>query len=180
MDENPYLAPTARHLTPELAPYQPRMFAANGRIGRLRYAAYTFLASFIIMLVAVMGGGFLAALLSGFDPEVIVGYALVIGVGIYVPPFAVFFVMAKRRLNDMNQSGWWSLLVLSPLANLALMLYLMLWPGTVGRNYYGPPPDDNPLWVTVIGLMLPLIGVALSILGMLLPFMIIPDGVDVS
>jgi uncharacterized membrane protein YhaH (DUF805 family) len=44
-----------------------------------------------------------------------------------------------RRLHDTNRSGWWYLLSLIPLANLALIVLFCL-NGTAGDNRFGADP----------------------------------------
>ena len=53
-DPNPYNAPHATlDLPGESAPYQPSIISFNGRIGRLRYLAYSLGTQLILMAVAV-------------------------------------------------------------------------------------------------------------------------------
>lgn len=154
---NPYSA-TAVDLSQAPAvddTYQPQIFAVNGRIGRLRYMAYSMVTGIVTAFIA----GILAAILipmlalSGGDKGASFSIGLVIVMlGIYVPSFAAAFIMAKRRLNDLNQSGWLSLLLLVPLLNLIFALYVLFAPGTQGSNNYGPKPVKNSpwLWIGVI------------------------------
>jgi len=66
-------------------------------------------------------------------------------------------MFAKRRLNDLNRSGWWFLLFIIPLVNLLLAIYLVLFPGTDGDNNYGHAPVANTLGVKILAWMLPLV-----------------------
>ena len=55
----------------------------------------------------------------------------------------------KRRLNDLDKSGWWQLLYLVPIVNILFALYLLFWPGTKGSNNYGLQPAKNsPLFIS--------------------------------
>ncbi|MGI3129533.1 DUF805 domain-containing protein [Halopseudomonas pachastrellae] len=47
------------------------------------------------------------------------------------------FSLIVRRLHDLNLSGWWSLLCLTPLG-LPLCCYLLVWPGRTTANRFGP------------------------------------------
>jgi uncharacterized membrane protein YhaH (DUF805 family) len=133
---NPYNAPTAdlSQGADSSQAYQPSIFSMKGRIGRLRYLAYSMIASLALMVAGSMFGGILAALMGGGQ-----GAIMLLIVLIYVPLFAIGFIMAIRRVNDMGYSGWLSLLILIPLVNL----WLVFAPGTKGVNEYGPPPVKN-------------------------------------
>jgi hypothetical protein len=48
-----------------------------------------------------------------------------------------------RRLNDINASGWLSLLMLVPIANLVLGLVMLFKRGSEGSNQYGAAPVSN-------------------------------------
>ena len=72
----------------------------------MRYLAY----GMSIMMLASMAIGFLAAIMlpaagASGDTDGIIGMA-VMGLGYFgILVFAVMF--GKRRLNDLNRSGWW-------------------------------------------------------------------------
>lgn len=51
--------------------------------------------------------------------------------------------VAVRRLHDTDRSGWFILLAFVPLANIALLAFL-LEDGTSGPNRYGPDPKGRP------------------------------------
>ncbi len=44
-----------------------------------------------------------------------------------------------RRLHDTGRSGWWMLLAVIPIANIALLVFFIM-EGTAGPNAYGPDP----------------------------------------
>ncbi|WP_326518039.1 DUF805 domain-containing protein [Acinetobacter sp. CAAS 2-6] len=58
---------------------------------------------------------------------------------LFVVYFYFHLVLVIRRLHDLNQTGWISLLLLVPVINFFLAFYLLLAPGTPGMNRYGPP-----------------------------------------
>ena len=157
-----YQAPKTRHLDDGGEPYQPQMFAFRGRIGRARYVAYTWWVTFVVlflggMLMALLGG-VSSALLGGLDQPgaveaVAVPWMFAVGLLTYVP----MLVMAKRRLNDLNLTGWFALLVFAPVINVLFMLYLLLWPGDEGANRFGAPPAGNGVLVIIFGVGLPLL-----------------------
>ena len=47
-----------------------------------------------------------------------------------------------RRLHDTNRSGWWMLLGIVPLANIALLVFMCL-DSTPGNNDHGPNPKGE-------------------------------------
>ena len=67
----------------------------------------------------------------------------------------------KRRLNDLNRSGWWVLLIFVPLVNVLLAIYLLFFPGTGDVNDHGPAPGPNSIGVLIIGWLM----VTLFVLG---------------
>lgn len=44
-----------------------------------------------------------------------------------------------RRLHDINKSGWWVILLFTPIVNLLFGLYLCYKKGDEGVNVYGQP-----------------------------------------
>lgn len=152
--QNPYASPTAHvaDLPPEPGRYQPRVFSTEGRIGRLRYVAYSAVTQFVGGMAGLLLAFALTALASARNQPSLLLLALLV----YVPVAVAPFVMAKRRLNDLDQSGWLSLLFFIPLANLVLALYLLFWPGSPGPNRYGPKPAPNS-WSLIVAILAPLI-----------------------
>lgn len=137
---NPY-SPTTADLTAPGAsetPYQPKIFAMEGRIGRLRYLAYMMGVTILLMLAIGFAIAVLAAILGIGET----GKAILLVIA-YIPIMVFSFALAVRRLNDLNQSGWLSLLNLIPLVNILVALWLLCAPGDKGANKYGPPPVAN-------------------------------------
>ncbi|WP_164931897.1 DUF805 domain-containing protein [Janthinobacterium sp. 17J80-10] len=158
---NPYLAPDAV-LTGAPADddtYEPAIFSLQGRIGRVRYLAYSFLLSLVLMLVA----GIITAIVSVIarDPGVTI---IVMAIAFYIPSFLLGFAMAKRRLNDLDRTGWLSLLMLVPLVNVVLVLYLIFGAGTPTANRFGPRPVKNSRAVVLSGILIP---VFIALIGIL-------------
>lgn len=172
---NPYNAPTA-DLSQERTSdetYEPLIWSIHGRIGRLRYMAY----GLLLIVSAIVFMAVLAAVLSVFGMAV-VAVGMVLG---YIAMLAVGFVIAKRRLNDMNLTGWYSLLQLlpvavtliwlrspvvqqlAPLAGLVFWAVLIFWPGSKHENDYGLPPCRNSTGVVIGAMIFP----ALFVIGIL-------------
>ena len=159
---NPYSTPQSPFDADEET-YEPHVLSFDGRIGRLRYLAYsipwgllTWVAFLVLGIVAAI---VVPAFASGSEAAAgIIGIvaALVMVVIAYIPVFG----LAKRRLNDMNQSGWLSLILIIPFVNFIFLLVLLFAPGTQGTNRYGPQPCENSGLVIVGALFFPLSFVA--------------------
>ena len=112
--------------------------AFDGRARRREYWSF-YVVSLLVVFVAMLvdqyvvnpnflnmtpeeakGGGFLTA---------------ISGLALMVPHIAVTI----RRLHDTDRSGWWALLGLIPIANIALLVFMFIQ-GTVGSNRFGPDP----------------------------------------
>ncbi len=123
---------------------EPKFWSASGRIGRLRYLAYT-TGGYLVYLAALMVIGIVAAL-SG-QPMLIGGAAILLLI-----PYIVFtWLTLIQRTHDMGWSGWASLAVLIPLAAL-------IWVfkgGTEGENDYGAPPPPNTTGVKILAFGIP-------------------------
>jgi uncharacterized membrane protein YhaH (DUF805 family) len=153
-DANPYSAPDAALDTGQDALYQPKIFSFKGRIGRMRYLAYSIGLNFLLMAAMIPLGGATAAM--GGEAEMSMIGILVIGI-FYIATFVISIMFAKRRLNDLNRSGWWFLLFLIPLVNLVLAIYILFFPGTDDDNNFGPAPVANSTGVLILGWMFPVL-----------------------
>ncbi|AZO84865.1 hypothetical protein BOO88_03955 [Stutzerimonas stutzeri] len=159
--QSPYAAPRAPvgEAVAEFATLQP--FSFDGRIGRLRFLAWTLVLT--LVLSAVCGVFALVALaLIGADSTagLILGglLALILFVG-----FAfVSIQITVQRLHDVGWSGWLWLLNLVPFVGSFFPFVIMVVPGNELANRYGPPPPPNStavkvlssLWLIVIALIL--------------------------
>jgi uncharacterized membrane protein YhaH (DUF805 family) len=50
------------------------------------------------------------------------------------------FILKVKRLNDINYSGWWALILLIPVLGVLFGLALFVIQGTKGNNRFGPEP----------------------------------------
>jgi uncharacterized membrane protein YhaH (DUF805 family) len=144
---NPYAAPDAvlSTSTGEDTLYYPRIFALNGRIGRLRYLGYSWLYALIVFIPVVL-------LQVIIKPEGFISTTLV-----YAPFYATAFVAARRRMQDLDNSAWMTILILIPIVNGLFGLYLTFAPGTAGENSYGPEPAPNSRGLRLVATVIPLI-----------------------
>jgi uncharacterized membrane protein YhaH (DUF805 family)/Tfp pilus assembly major pilin PilA len=137
--------------------YQPNIFSTHGRLGRVRYVGYGFIVNLVLSIAIGIFMLLLAFMLKGSINQinpVLIGFVLLM---LYTPMLAVTFIMAKRRLNDLNLSGWFSLLQIIPLVNIFFWLYLVFAPGMPGPNRYGPQPSPNSMLIIVLAWVLSLL-----------------------
>jgi uncharacterized membrane protein YhaH (DUF805 family) len=123
---------------PAGATYEPRVLSFSGRIGRLRYWIYGVVLSLALIPLILLG--LLGSLLTHTPPGPL-SFLFVV-----VAEVAVLFgcvVLVRRRLNDLDKSGWLSLLMLVPLVNAVFGIWILFWPGTAGVNRFGLPPSAN-------------------------------------
>ena len=161
-DSNPYSAPGAELDNAQDSLYKPKIISFNGRIGRMRYLAYGFGLSILMNLVTIplfgatafMGG-------AGAGPESMSMLSIVMLAVLAIPAIVFSIMWLKRRLNDLNRSGWWGLLILIPVVNLILGIYMLFFPGTDGSNNFGPAPVANSIGVLILGWL----AIALFVLG---------------
>lgn len=151
-DQNPYSAPDAALDGAQDAVYEPKIFAFHGRLGRMRYLAYSFGLSFLVMVAVT----FLTAFMSAAGGDGILGMiSVAVMIVAYVAVVLLSIGFAKRRFNDLDRSGWWLLTFLVPLVNLLVSIYLLFFPGTDGPNKFGPAPTTNSVGVLIAGWAVP-------------------------
>lgn len=137
--DNMYSAPAAVLEQKQDQYYEPKMMSFSGRIGRVRYLAYA-LGMYLLFGLAMGGVAAISSILPKSAANVLL---LVIMTAAYIGLLVYFFSLAKRRLNDINLSGWFVLVGLVPLVNFIFGLVLMFWPGTPSVNRFGPMPSRN-------------------------------------
>ena len=157
-EANPYLTPDASLDNEQDELYQPSIFSFKGRIGRLRYLAYGIGTSFILMAVMmpILCGTMFAGGMVGGEAAM-GGLALIAMIFFYVATLVLSAMFGKRRLNDLNRSGWWFLLFIVPIANLFMVIYLIFFPGAESSNDFGAATVANTLGVKILAWILPVI-----------------------
>lgn len=147
---NIYSAPTAdlSAFQQEDGTYEPSVFQLKGRIGRVRYLAYSMCTT---MAISFAVGILMFA--TGETPGLL---AMVL---MYIPIIAISIILVVRRLNDMNRSGWLAPLILVPIVNFLFGLYLLFGSGTEGPNEYGPAPSPNTTLVVIGAWLIPVVAI---------------------
>ena len=136
------------------------IFSFYGRIGRVRYLAYTSAS----LLIGVLIYSLIVGLLYFFVPHqigiVISGIAfLLVMLGWLF--FALMF--SSQRCHDCNYPGWLSVIILLPFGQL--LLFLM--PGSAGDNHYGSQPEVNSRGVWLSLITLPVVIVLIIIMSVI-------------
>ena len=150
--KNPYGAPRA--MVGDREEFQPvKLFAVSGRIGRARYIVYSILVSFVLVLPAMA--------LMALSP----GLGLAVLAVAYIATFVMSIMLTIQRSHDFNISGWLSLLVFVPFANL--IFWFM--PGTDGPNRFGAKTPPNSTGVMVALWIVPVVFVLGIVAAVALP-----------
>lgn len=130
-----------------------KVFSIQGRIGRLRYLAWSLALVGVAMLVAALCIGVLSV-------SLVAGGLL--GTVALVAFVVVSIQIGAQRLHDAGWSAWLLLLNLVPVVGSFFPIVMMAVPGSTGPNQYGPPPPGNTprvkvlaiLWLVVLALAL--------------------------
>jgi uncharacterized membrane protein YhaH (DUF805 family) len=150
---SPYAPPRASVSTHWPEEGELKVFTVQGRIGRLRYLAWSLVLMFAALIVsgvcmAVMNMSLIAGGLLG--AIAVVGFAV------------VSIQIGAQRLHDAGWSAWLLLLNLVPVVGSFFPLFMFAMPGNAGPNQYGPPQPRNSkavkvlasLWVLVLIIVL--------------------------
>lgn len=158
--ESPYAPPraTVGANLPQYAALKP--FGVDGRIGRLRYLAWTMVLTLVMLGIGSVVALFAIALIAsdstaGLIVGGLVAIFLCIAIGV------VSIQISVQRLHDIGWSGWLWLLNLVPFVGSFFPFVIMCVPGSNVANRYGPPPPPNStavkvlssLWVVLIALL---------------------------
>jgi uncharacterized membrane protein YhaH (DUF805 family) len=132
----------------DLAFGEINFFSPSSRINRLRYWAHSMLIAIPFYILA----GISVYLATSISP-LFWGIAVIAYIGLIVFSFIVMI----QRLHDLNKSGWLSLLIFVPFANLYLAILLIFFAGTPGRNDYGLQTPPNKTWHWIMALVMPIV-----------------------
>lgn len=149
---SPYAPPRASVVNEWPAVGDLNVFSVQGRIGRLRYLAWTM----VLIAVGLLLGGLCLGILS---MSLIAGGLL--GTVLLLALLVVSIQMGAQRLHDAGWSAWLLLLNLVPVVGIFFPILMIVIPGNDGPNRYGAPPPANnravkvlaALWIVVLALM---------------------------
>jgi uncharacterized membrane protein YhaH (DUF805 family) len=163
--ESPYAPPRAAvgEALPAFAPL--KAFSFEGRIGRLRFLAWTMALTLVTLAVGSVLAVFGLALISTDSTAgLILG-----GMLVFILVVALAFVSIQfsvQRLHDIGWSGWLWLLNLVPFVSTFFPFVIMVMPGNATANRYGAPPPPNSTAVKVLS-SLWIVFIAIVVIGAL-------------
>ncbi|MGG7671943.1 DUF805 domain-containing protein [Pseudomonas sp. WC2] len=146
---SPYAPPRANvgESLPAFATLKP--FGVEGRIGRLRYLAWSMVLTLVTL--PIIGIFALIALgLVGADSTSGLIIGGIVAVFLFLALAIVSILFSVQRLHDIGWSGWLWLLTLVPFVGGFFPFVIMIVPGNTGANRYGPPPPPNTTAVKVL------------------------------
>ncbi|MCP1443096.1 uncharacterized membrane protein YhaH (DUF805 family) [Pseudomonas sp. GGS8] len=158
--DSPYAPPraTVGEALPEFATL--KAFSFSGRIGRLRFLAWTMALTLVTLgigsVLAIFGFGLIS---TNSTAGLIVAGLLAVILIVILAFISIQF--SVQRLHDIGWSGWLWLLNLVPFVGGAFPFVIMIVPGNNTANRYGapPPPNSNAvrvlasLWLVFIAIM---------------------------
>lgn len=140
---NSPFAPPAANLSQGTGQYGPLTWKnMDGRIGRLRYLAWGFVAT-AALLALIIVGTLLNILITPW-------IGLPISVVGYIAFTVIAVIIAGQRVHDLGWSAWMLLLMIVPLVNVVFGLVMLFMPGNKDANRFGAPPPPNSQAVKVI------------------------------
>ena len=122
---------------------------AAGRFSRFSYLGWNGLLLLVMMLLGIIVAIALPSSSPDTNPDIPIFAMIILGI-LYIAIIYFSFIFAVRRLHDRNHSGWLSLLMLVPLVNIAMALYLTLAKGDANENQFGLPRVTQT-WEKVLG-----------------------------
>ena len=127
---------------PALEAQEKRSFRLGNLVNPMgRSCRWEFIVMWLPLFLLYLGIQALVLVLPSFSEttatRLVVALNIVIAVFGFLPTVYVIFVAMVRRFHDLGRSGWWSLLALIPLVNLALLVYLAFAPGQKWVNKWG-------------------------------------------
>lgn len=146
------------------------LWSSQGRMGRVRYIAY----SFLIGLFFQVPMFFIGALADSQNGILLLFAGLLLLVAV-VAGLYLGIMLGIKRLHDFNASGWLILLLIIPFVSAIFVFFLWLTPGTQGRNQYGPPGLPYKRWEAALAALM-LIFLAIFILMLIFGAASLVDG----
>jgi uncharacterized membrane protein YhaH (DUF805 family) len=167
-------SPESPYFNPPALPSTDHPLSMRGRFGRLSFIAWSAFLYFIFLFGSIaLGISIDIVNISSYsmDPDWLISLQGLTSIGVLIMVLAyVYFalVVTVRRLHDMDRSGWWALLLLLPLINIFVWLYIVFGSGDRGINQYGPA-RITLLWEKILAWMMILLTL-LSLLGSIVLF----------
>ena len=144
---NIYAAPSA-NLSDLAQPGAALAFALNGRIGRLRFVAYSvaaYLLSSLCIIIVLVPLNFVVDAIAWMPA------------GITLIFFVLYVIIVRRRLQDIGLGGLFSLCIFIRFVNLYFGFMMLFKRGDEGSNEFGPQPPENTIGVKVLAFSFPVL-----------------------
>ena len=152
---DPYRAPLARVADPAAAGVgSVNIWSAKGRLGRIRYIAYSVGLALLINVIS----SFLTAFVGGGPGAVIMVIGMAAGLFVHG-------LLSVQRAHDFNASGWMAILAFIPLLNFLFWIV----PGTDGDNRYGARTPPNSALAVVFASIIPAVMIAGIVAAIAIP-----------
>jgi len=162
----PYTPPASKVQDAEVEFCSLKLFSFQGRIGRIRYLAYSMGVTLLFYLVFGIVVGIATVALPESAQTLVMGLAMTVFV---IVVFVFMGMLLVRRLHDLDHSAWMMLILLIPLVGSLFSLYLMFAPGTRGDNRFDNPPPPNHGGVIALALLFPILFVGGIIAAISIP-----------
>ena len=155
---NPYTSPEADIIN-QVKNDPSAFFSLKGRLGRIDYLVYCCSSILSVALFAILFIELMQMLSTswggiGGSSFFVVVFALLL---IILPMVICYFTFTKRRLNDLNRSGWFSLAIFVPFVNVLCVLFFLFAAGDKCENDYGEPPQPPSLMMKIAAVLLGLL-----------------------
>ncbi|KAA0982869.1 DUF805 domain-containing protein [Pseudomonas sp. ANT_J28] len=147
--ESPYAPPraTVGEALPEFAAL--KAFSFEGRIGRLRYLAWTMSLTLVTLSAGSLLAVFALALINTDSTTAFILGGVLALIGFVALGF-VSIQFSVQRLHDIGWSGWLWLLTLVPFVGGIFPFVMVIVPGNNTANRYGAPPPPNSSAVKIL------------------------------
>ena len=119
---------------PQKETLKEMFFTAHGRLNRKPYI----LRGLLLWILSLIISG-VTEVMAESDSVVILLLSLVL-LGVWSALCVASIMLVIRRWHDLGKSGWFTLLLLVPLVNIAVAIYLWVKKGDEGPNNYGEDP----------------------------------------
>ncbi len=126
----------------------PSLLHFSGRLGRGPYGLLTAVFSGVVLALAASSG---QPFFKLFDaPWMVLGRGLddlvrlspgpldgLVSLAVGLPLLWLFCALTARRLRDLGQSPWWTILVVASGVTMPIMIALSIWPSAEARSVGG-------------------------------------------
>lgn len=121
-----------------------QLFSTKSRIGRRAFAIAFLLLLAIrvlpVLIINILSHNYHVVFPKGFSDAF--GWFMLF---ISTLALIVLYVHVVKRLHDLGKPDSLAILLIFPLANIGLLIYLLAKPGIVGANEYGNDPREPRL-----------------------------------